>query len=145
MHFNLFTFLAETLLFVIKPKSLGNVQEFGVQRVHPTEVSLTCFQLLIASSIHLLESKTKKFNWWRFSQEILNIIKIRNFKYKIVGFAADNTKTNYGGVSRKRGCNILTKLKQDLDREIIGNGCDPDVMLTSLTILFSCHLILKQL
>lgn len=48
----------------------------------------------------------------------------RNWKIgeKICAFAADNCNTNFGGVNRKDGNNVFSRLKQDLGRDI-GVGC----------------------
>lgn len=42
---------------------------------------------------------------------------------KCIAYGGDNTNTNFGGVNRKPGCNVYTRLKTILGRDIYGIGC----------------------
>jgi hypothetical protein len=53
-----------------------------------------------------------------------NIIDNYNLKTKVVRLSVDNTNTNFGGLLRKCKGNVLTKIKSQLNRNIIGFGCN---------------------
>ena len=42
---------------------------------------------------------------------------------KVIAFCADNAKINFGGVARKLGNNVFSKMKNLLNRNLIGVGC----------------------
>jgi hypothetical protein len=66
------------------------------------------------------------------SQEILKIVKDRKLEDKVVGFAADNTSTNHGGVTRNGPNHILIKIQKSLKRDIIGIGCSAHITHNSI-------------
>lgn len=52
-----------------------------------------------------------------------HIVKVLNenvLSNKIIGFSADNTNTNFGGMLRKGKNKVFLKLKQTLNRNILG-------------------------
>lgn len=57
------------------------------------------------------------------SESILNLIQEHDLQNKFVALCADNTNTNFGGLSRKGHNNILARLKTKLKKEIMGIGC----------------------
>lgn len=61
--------------------------------------------------------------------EALESLDLQN---KCIAFGADNTNTNFGGINRRPGENIFTKLNQYLEREIIGIGCGAHISNNSI-------------
>lgn len=52
---------------------------------------------------------------------------------KCVAFIGDNANVNFGGVNRKPGENVFTRLKESLEKEnLIGVGCPAHIMHNSL-------------
>jgi hypothetical protein len=41
----------------------------------------------------------------------------------VIAISGDNTNTNFGGLKRKRTNNVFCKIKEDLNRGVIGLGC----------------------
>lgn len=57
------------------------------------------------------------------TNHIFSIINKYNISDKIIGLCADNCNTNFGGVARKGKNNVYFRLKEMLERKIIGIGC----------------------
>uniref|UniRef100_A0A674CR22 DUF4371 domain-containing protein n=1 Tax=Salmo trutta TaxID=8032 RepID=A0A674CR22_SALTR len=55
--------------------------------------------------------------------EVLVVIQNVYLENKVVAFSADNTNTNFGGLNRLGRVNVHTKVKNALQREVIGLGC----------------------
>jgi len=53
--------------------------------------------------------------------KILSVLEKFGIKEKIISYYEDNT--NFGGIARKGKNNIYIKLKNTLNREILGLGC----------------------
>lgn len=70
---------------------------------------------------------------------------------KVVCFSADNTNTNFGGVSRKGKENIFKKLKESLASDLVGIGCVAHIINNGVhagvmsTIPFDIESILLQI
>lgn len=45
-----------------------------------------------------------------------------------MAFSADNTNTNFGGLNRAGRVNVHTKVKDSLQREVIGLGCPAHII-----------------
>lgn len=70
---------------------------------------------------------------------ILKVLKNHRLDTKILGFCADNTNTNFGGVQRKGRNNIFTKLKSNLGgRELVGIGCAGHILNNSIQTAADC-------
>lgn len=60
---------------------------------------------------------------------ILEVLKKYRLDTKVLGFCADNTNTNFGGMRRSGKNNIFTKLKSNLGgRELVGIGCAAHIL-----------------
>lgn len=46
-----------------------------------------------------------------------------NLKKKIISYSGNNTNTNFDGIARKGKNNVFIKLKNSLNRDILGLGC----------------------
>lgn len=57
--------------------------------------------------------------------EVLEKYKISN---KVIGLAADNTNTNFGGMKRKGTNNLFTKLNNSCGKSLIGVGCTAHIL-----------------
>lgn len=57
------------------------------------------------------------------SHASLEIVKRFGIENKIVGISGDNTNTNFGGLKRKGKNNVFTKVREQLERKILGLGC----------------------
>lgn len=57
------------------------------------------------------------------SQAIIKTVQSGNFENKVVGFCADNTNLNFGGMNRRGTENIWRKLQNHTKRDIFGLGC----------------------
>lgn len=51
-----------------------------------------------------------------------------NIREKIIGFGGDNCKTNFGGVHRNGKNNVFYRLKDELQRELVGIGCSAHII-----------------
>jgi hypothetical protein len=47
---------------------------------------------------------------------------------KVVGLSADNTNTNFGGLLRRGKENMLTKIRSQLNKNIVGSGCNAHII-----------------
>lgn len=54
---------------------------------------------------------------------LVRVLQNKNISNKVVGFCSDNTNTNFGGSHRKGTKNVYFKLKETLNKDIIGIGC----------------------
>ena len=52
----------------------------------------------------------------------------QSLEKKLIAFAGDNTNTNFGGLNRKSGENIFTRLKTNLNSNLVGIGCPAHVL-----------------
>lgn len=66
------------------------------------------------------------------SELLINTMKSFKISDKCIAFGADNTNTNFGGVNRKPGENIFTKLIEELGRDIFGVGCAAHISNNSI-------------
>ncbi|KAG0727846.1 hypothetical protein GWK47_033760 [Chionoecetes opilio] len=62
------------------------------------------------------------------SEEILITVRRHSLEDKVVAFSADNTNTNFGGLNRAGRVNVHTKVKDSLQREVIGLGCPAHII-----------------
>lgn len=62
------------------------------------------------------------------SSEIMKTIASYELDTKVIGLSADNTNTNFGGLLRRGTENVITKLKTQLNRNIIGLGCNAHIV-----------------
>ncbi|XP_053277202.1 uncharacterized protein LOC128438617 isoform X2 [Pleuronectes platessa] len=60
--------------------------------------------------------------------EIMVVIEKFSLENKVVAFSADNTNTNFGGLNRVGRINVHTKVKNALQREVIGLGCPAHII-----------------
>lgn len=70
-----------------------------------------------------------------------HIVKVLNenaLSDKIISFSADNTNTNFGGMLRKGKNNVFLKLKQTLNRNILGMGCCVHIIHNSIQHASDC-------
>ena len=70
-----------------------------------------------------------------------HIVKVLNenaLSDKIISFSADNTNTNFGGMLRKGKNNVFLKLKQTLNRNILGMGCCAHIIHNSIQYASDC-------
>lgn len=51
-----------------------------------------------------------------------------NIREKIIGFGGDNCNTNFGGVHRNGKNNVFYRLKDELQRELVGIGCSAHII-----------------
>lgn len=54
---------------------------------------------------------------------VVEVLDKYNISKKIIGLAADNTNTNFGGMKRKGTNNLFTKLTNSCGKSLIGVGC----------------------
>lgn len=47
---------------------------------------------------------------------------------KCISLTADNANVNFGGIHRQAGRNVLTNLKNKLNKEIVGIGCSAHIL-----------------
>lgn len=47
---------------------------------------------------------------------------------KCIAFVGDNTNTNFGGLKRNEGNNVFTKLKTNMNKNIVGIGCPAHIL-----------------
>lgn len=64
--------------------------------------------------------------------QIIKVLKNFNLKEKIISYSADNTNTNSGGLQRKGKNNVFTKLKETLNRDILGMSCYARIIHNSI-------------
>lgn len=57
------------------------------------------------------------------SDIIMNTLEKYAFTEKCISLTADNANVNFGGINRQAGRNVLTNLKNKLNKEIVGIGC----------------------
>lgn len=70
---------------------------------------------------------------------ILEVLKQHHLETKILGFCADNTNTNFGGMKRSGRNNIFTKLKSNLGgRELVGIGCAAHILNNAIQTAADC-------
>lgn len=63
------------------------------------------------------------------SSYIIKVVKMFHLENKVIAFSGDNTNTNFGGVNRREGNNIFTKLKTGLNNpNMIGIGCPAHIL-----------------
>jgi len=55
-----------------------------------------------------------------------------SLKKKIISYSGDNTNTNFGGIARKGKNNIFVKLKNTLNRDILGLCCCAHIVHNSI-------------
>lgn len=67
-------------------------------------------------------------------REMMDVIERFNLKNKVLALSADNTNTNFGGEKRLDTCNVYSKLKAKLERDIFGLGCNAHVIHNAYTI-----------
>ena len=59
---------------------------------------------------------------------IIDTVKKFGIENKCVAFAGDNTNTNFGGLGRASGNNVLTHLQNNLNKKLVGMGCPAHVL-----------------
>jgi hypothetical protein len=59
-----------------------------------------------------------------------------DFETKAVRFSADNTNTNFRGLLRRGKVNVLTKIKSQLNRNIIGFVCNAHIIHNCIKTAF---------
>lgn len=64
----------------------------------------------------------------QLAAEVLLVIQKFNLENKVVALSADNTNTNFGGLNRLGRVNVYTKVKDALQREVIGLGCPAHII-----------------
>lgn len=70
---------------------------------------------------------------------ILEVLKKYRLDTKVLGFCADNTNTNFGGMRRSGKNNIFTKLKSNLGgRELVGIGCAAHILNNAIQTAADC-------
>lgn len=73
------------------------------------------------------------------TNHILCILKKYKLTDKVIAFCGDNCNTNFGGVRRKGSNNVFSKLRQEVNDNILGIGCAAHIvhnaMQTSADIL----------
>jgi hypothetical protein len=57
------------------------------------------------------------------SQSALQVIRKLGLENKVTAISGDNTNTNFGGLKRNGTNNVFCKIKDDLNRGVIGLGC----------------------
>jgi hypothetical protein len=57
------------------------------------------------------------------SHSALQAIRELSLENKVVAISGDNTNSNFGGLKRKGPNNVFCKIKEDLNRGVIGLGC----------------------
>ena len=62
------------------------------------------------------------------SAQIMKAIGSYELDTKVVGLSADNTNTNFGGLLQRGTENVITKIKSELNRNIIGLGCNAHII-----------------
>ncbi|KAL4100734.1 hypothetical protein QTP88_020768 [Uroleucon formosanum] len=70
--------------------------------------------------------------------QIIKVLKNFNLTEKIISYSADNTNTNFGGLQRKGKNNVFIKLKETLNREILGMGCYAHIIHNSIQCASDC-------
>lgn len=70
--------------------------------------------------------------------QIFKVLNNFNLKEKIISYSADNTNTNFRGLQRKGKNNIFTKLKESLNRDILGMGCYAHIIHNSIQCASDC-------
>lgn len=66
------------------------------------------------------------------SKHIFDIVKKRNLSEKVLALSADNTNTNFGGVNRRGENNVHKKLMLNLNKSIIGIGCNAHIISNAI-------------
>lgn len=59
---------------------------------------------------------------------VTDTLKSLGIAEKCTAFGGDNTNTNFGGLKRKQGNNIFTKLKASLNKNLVGVGCPAHIL-----------------
>jgi hypothetical protein len=57
------------------------------------------------------------------SQSALQVIRKLGLENKVIAISGDNTNTNFGGLKQKGTNSVFCKIKEDLNRRVIGLGC----------------------
>ncbi|KAL4147793.1 hypothetical protein QTP88_002142 [Uroleucon formosanum] len=70
--------------------------------------------------------------------QIIKVLNNFNLTEKIISYSADNTNTNFGGLQRKGKNNVFIKLKETLNREILGMGCYAHIIHNSIQCASDC-------
>lgn len=63
---------------------------------------------------------------------LMQILSKHNLENKVVGFCGDNANTNFGGVKRQGQNNVFYRLKQSLNKNLIGVGCAGHIIHNSI-------------
>lgn len=72
------------------------------------------------------------------SSYILKALSDHNLERKIVGLCADNTNTNFGGISRKGNNNVYSIVQKTLERPIVGIGCSAHIINNTIQTAVDC-------
>ena len=75
------------------------------------------------------------------SAQIMKAIGSYELDTKFVGLLADNTNTNFGGLLWRGTENVITKIKSELNRNIIGLGCNAHIIHNCAKAAFDSMLI----
>ncbi|KAL4100954.1 hypothetical protein QTP88_020978 [Uroleucon formosanum] len=70
--------------------------------------------------------------------QIIKVLNNFNLTEKIISYSADNTNTNFGGLQRKGKNNVFIKLKETLNRDILGMGCYAHIIHNSIQCASDC-------
>ncbi|KAL4126106.1 hypothetical protein QTP88_010335 [Uroleucon formosanum] len=70
--------------------------------------------------------------------QIIKVLNSFNLTEKIISYSADNTNTNFGGLQRKGKNNVFIKLKETLNKEILGMCCYAHIIHNSIQCASDC-------
>lgn len=70
--------------------------------------------------------------------QIIKVLNNFNLKEKIISYSNHNTNTNFEGLQRKGKNYIFTKLKETLNRDILGMGCYAHIIHNSIQCASDC-------
>lgn len=80
-------------------------------------------------NVKLIDLKnTKNETSDTISELLLESLNKHELKNKCVAFVGDNTNTNFGGINRKPGQNIYSKLKSTVNINLLGIGCPAHIL-----------------
>lgn len=79
-----------------------------------------------------------KYTWRDRRNHIVKVLNENALSDKIIRFSADYTNTNFGGMLRKGKNNVFLKLKQTLNRNILGMGCCAHIIRNSIQYASDC-------
>jgi hypothetical protein len=83
---------------------------------NPAKNKLLTFVEISGETVHMI------------SMQVMKAIDNYNLEKTVVGLSADNTNSNFGGLLRRSKENMFTKIKSQLDRNIIVFGCSADII-----------------